>query len=376
MLDSHALNPTQWIGCLAWLVLMVGVIVWLRTSGRGRCGWEPVTLLFVAGLLPVWMCVQSDFHPQDLLALGLALAAMACARRQRWLTTGILLALAVLSQQFALLVVVPLFVLAPRAKKIPLMCAALLTGMAVVLPLTVLTSGRVWRAIALGTGANTSKGGTVLWETHAYGVTGVLLYRVAPIAVSALLSWWAVRRLGQRALDPVPLMSLVAVSLCLRLVFEESLNAYYFMALTVTLVLLEATRGSIRRTVVAWLAALTIVICRISWLPFGRTRLGPYFQTGIVPLVLGSAVVLALVVQLVRPGNRRNLWPWAAVAAVELFFVLPGGGNRFGAGQVIWFWQIVLVVPGLLLAAQPLRSTIRQSHVTRLHDLETEPAPT
>ena len=69
-LDSHALNPTQWIGCVAWLALMVGVIVWLRASGRGRCGWEPVTLLFVAGLLPVWMCVQSDFHPQDLLALG------------------------------------------------------------------------------------------------------------------------------------------------------------------------------------------------------------------------------------------------------------------------------------------------------------------
>ena len=97
-LDSHALNPTQWIGCVAWIALMVGVIVWLRTSGRGHRGWEPVTLLIVAGLLPVWMCVQSVFHPQDLIALGLALAAMACARRQRWLAAGILLALAVLSQ--------------------------------------------------------------------------------------------------------------------------------------------------------------------------------------------------------------------------------------------------------------------------------------
>ena len=373
--DSRALNPTQWIGCVAWLALMVGVIVWLRTSGRGRCGWEPATLLFVAGLLPVWMCVQSDFHPQDLLALGLALAATACARRQRWLTAGILLALAVLSQQFALLVAVPLLVLAPRAKKIPLTCAALLTGMIVVLPLTVLTSGRVLRAIALGTGDNTSKGGTVLWETHAYGVAGVLLYRVAPIVVSALLSWWAVRRLGHRALDPVPLMSLVAVSLGLRLVFEESLNAYYFMALAVTLVVLEATRGSIRRTVVAWLLVLTVVICRISFLPFGRTRLGPYFQTGIVPLVIGAAMVVAVVAQLLRRGDRRNLWPWAAVAAVDLVFVLPGG-NRFSAGHVIWFWQIVLVVPGLLLAAQPLRNSVKLLDATRLHDVERAPLPT
>jgi hypothetical protein len=189
------------------------------------------------------------------------------------------------------------------------------------------------------------------------------------------LSWWAVRRLGQHALEPVPLMSLVAVSLGLRLVFEVGLNGYYFMALTVTLVLLEATRGSIRRTLVAWLGALTVVICRISWLPFGRTRLGPYFQTGIVPLVIGSAVVLALVVQLLRGGDRRNLWPWAAVAAVDLFFVLPGG-KQFHAGQFIWIWQIVLVVPGVLLAAEPLRDTIRQSHTTRLHDVQTVPSPT
>jgi hypothetical protein len=364
LVRSGALIPTTWIGCVAWLALMAGVIAWLRTSGRGRCGWEPVTLLFVAGLLPVWMCVQTFFHPQDLLALGLALSAMASARRDRWLIAGVLIALAVLSQQFALLVAAPLFILAPAAKKIPLTGAAILTGVIVVVPLTGLTSGRALRAIALGTGDNPSRGGTVLWETHAYGVTGVLLYRVAPIAVSVLLSWWVMRRLGQRALEAVPLMSLVAVSLGLRLVFEANLFTYYFMALTVTLVLLEATRGSIRRTVVAWLLALTVVICRISVLPFGTTRWGMYLQKGPIPLFIGGAVVLAIVFQLWRGGDRRNLWPWIAVAAVDFFTLLPGG-NLFSAGQVIWFWQIVLVVPGLLLAAQPLRRTIRLADTTR-----------
>src|SRR5271165_1072718 len=48
-LKSHALDPTDWIGCMAWLALMVGVLAWLRTSGRGHCGWEPVALLLVAG---------------------------------------------------------------------------------------------------------------------------------------------------------------------------------------------------------------------------------------------------------------------------------------------------------------------------------------
>ena len=41
--------------------------------------------------------------------MGLALCAMACARRDRWIGAGILVALAVLSQQFALLVAAPSF---------------------------------------------------------------------------------------------------------------------------------------------------------------------------------------------------------------------------------------------------------------------------
>ena len=142
---SGALRPTTWVGCATWLALMVGVIAWLRASGRGRRGWEPVTLFVVAALLPVWMCVQTYFHPQDLLALGLALSALACARRDRWLMAGILLALAILSQQFALLVAVPLFIVAPAAKKTRFAGAALLAGAVVVLPLVVLTSGRVLR---------------------------------------------------------------------------------------------------------------------------------------------------------------------------------------------------------------------------------------
>jgi hypothetical protein len=356
--SAGALTPTTWIGCASWLPLMAGIVAWLRTSGRGRCRWEPLTLLVVAVLLPVLLCVQTFFHPQDLLALGLALAALACARRERWLMAGVLVALAVLSQQFALLVAVPLFLLTPPAKRLTLAGAAVVTGAIVVLPLAVLTSGHVVRAIALGTGDNPSQGGTVLWETHAYGVAGILLYRVAPIVLSALLSLWVLRRLGPRALDAVPLMSVVAISLGLRLVFEANLFAYYFMALAVTVVLLEVTRGSIRRTSVAWLAALTLVISHISVMPFGPTKWGGYVQKDLVPVLIGGAVLLAILERVVRGGDRRSLWPWVVVAAVDLFTLLPGG-NAFSAGNVIWFWQIALVVPGILLAAQPLAGNIR-----------------
>jgi len=86
-------------------------------------------------------------------------------------------------------------------------------------------------------------------------------------------------------------------------------------------------------------------------------------------------VVLAILVELLRRGDRRNLWPWAAVAVVDLFFVLPDG-DQFSAGQVIWFWQIVLVVPGVLLAAQPLRNSVKLRDATRSHDVERVPSPT
>jgi hypothetical protein len=355
---SGALTPTLRIGCVCWLALMAGVIAWLRTCGRGRRLWEPATLLVVASLLPVWMAVQSFFHPQDVLALGVALLAMACARRDRWLLAGILCALAILSQQYALLVAVPLFIVAPSARKVSMLGGALVTGVIVVLPLTVMTSGHALHAIALGTGNYPYPGGTVLWETHASGADGVLLFRVAPILVSIALSWWVARRLGRGALEAVPLLALVAASLTLRLVFEVNLIAYYFLALTVSLVVLEATRGTIRRTTVAWLAILTLVICRISELPFGFTRWAAYLQNDIVPILIGGVAILAVIRQLLRGGDRRALLTWLAVAVVVLFTLIPGG-NRFSAGQVVWFWQIILVVPGMLLVLQPLWQRIR-----------------
>jgi len=372
--QTGAIAPTAWIGCLTWLALMVGVIAWLRAAGRGHRGWEPITLIVVAGLLPVWMCIQTFFHPQDLLTLGLGLCAMACARRGRWLGAGVLCALAVLSQQFALLIAVPLFVLAPATRKVPFSVAGLLTGAIVVVPFAVMTSGHALRAIALGTGDNPASGGTVLWETHAYGVAGVLLFRVAPIATSVLLSWWVWRRLGPDALQPSALISLVAVSLGLRLVFEANLYSYYFMALAVTLVVLEATKGSIRRSVVAWLAVLTLWICRIGVVPFGVNAWGSYFENDLLPLFVGGLALIGVLVILIRGGDHRGLWPWLTVAVVDLVTLLPAD-NEISNGELFWFWQVALVVPGIILAAQPLFVKIRQPHTKGAPGVEPAPSP-
>jgi len=356
---AGASGPTGWIGCVGWIALMVGVVVWLRASGRGRCGWEPATLIVVACLPPVWMCVQSYFHPQDLLAMGFALSAMACARRGRWLGAGILVALAVLSQQFALLVAVPLLVLAPANRRIPYAGAALTTAVLVDLPLVILSSGHALRALTLGTGDLPVPGGTVLSELHLHGAPFVLLTRVAPIAVSMALSWWVVRRLGPAALESATLMSVVAVSLGLRLVFEQLLVAYYFMALAVSLVLLDVVRGHLRRSVVAWLAAVAVVFCFFGGQAFNEVSWGGYLRR-LIPLLIVVPALLVTLLRVLRGGNSRNLLPWLGVTACALL-MWSGHVNTTDHRLVVWLWQVLLVVPGIWLAATPLHAELRPS---------------
>jgi hypothetical protein len=315
----------------------------------------------VACLPPVWMCFQLVFHPQDLLALGLALCAMACVRRGRWVGAGILIALAVLSQQFALLVAAPLLVFAPANRRISYAGAALATGALVDLPLLILTGGRALRAVTLGTGDSPSSGGTVLWELHLLGAPVVMLSRVTPVVLSVALSLWVVRRVGREALQPTTLMSVVAVSLGLRLVFEQNLFAYYFMALVVSLVLLDVARGYLRSSTVAWLAAVALEFCFRPGEAFGAVRWGGTIQSCLPLLVIAPALVM-LLHRLFRGRNIRNLLPWLAVAACALL-TWPGSADAPIHQPVRWLWQVALVVPGLVLAARPLLADTRLREV-------------
>ena len=256
--EAKALNPTVQLGYLCWFVLMAGVVALLRASGRGRCGWEPAIFLVFALTPFVMMPLLDDFHPQDVVAMGLILGGVACARRGWWVRAGLLLGLAVTSQQFAFLVLAPLLVVAPPIRPIRFAGAAISAVALVVLPLIAVTSGHALRAITLGSGDTLSIGGTVLWELHLQGVFLVGISRILPILFAMVLAWWAERRLGNSLLEPVPLLSLVATSISLRLVFEQNLFGYYFMALAVSLLILDVVHGQLRGQVVAWLSLVVL----------------------------------------------------------------------------------------------------------------------
>ena len=150
--QSGAALPTVRIGYLSWFVLMGGVVALLRTSGRGRCRWEPLVLVLMACVPPALSALLDYFHPQDLIAMGLVLGGVACARRGWWIWAGALVGLAFTSQQFALLVIVPLFVVAPRHRQAKFAGAVVGAAALVLLPMVALTSGRALSTSLLGTG--------------------------------------------------------------------------------------------------------------------------------------------------------------------------------------------------------------------------------
>ena len=264
--EADAWQKTFEIAYLSVLPLLAGVIAVLRTIGRGRRRWEPAAVVTVALLPPVWMCVESTFHPEDLFAMGFALLAIACARRSAWVWAGFWIGLALVAQPFAVLVATPLVVLAPARNRLRFVGSALVSLAVILLPLAVVGSQQVKGGLLhqLQTGIQNGStsvvvSGTVVWELHLSGTGLLVVSRAMPIAFSFLLACWVRGRLGERSLEPVVLLSLIAVCLGLRLVFEETLFGYYFMALAVALVLVDVARGRVRATTVAWITVVSFV---------------------------------------------------------------------------------------------------------------------
>jgi hypothetical protein len=263
-LRSDALPSTLRLGYVAWVVLAVGVVALLRACGRGRCLREPLVLLVLACTPPVFMCLERFFHPEDLVAMGCVTGALACARRARWVLAGVLIGLGMLSQQFVLLVAVPLLVVVPLRRIPRFVASAAVAGAVVGLPLIVVTSGRALKAM-VGPGYQTVTQHTVAAIVIPHGAGLFIVSRLLPIALSGALALWARRRLGDGVMQPGPLLSLVATCLSLRLVFEVNLYGYYFMATALLLVLADVVRGRIRLSLVAWIAAVTLVFDPLPW---------------------------------------------------------------------------------------------------------------
>jgi hypothetical protein len=356
--QAGAILPTVRIGYLCWLPLMIGAILLLRAAGRGNSGWEVAALLFLAILPSVMECITDYFHPQDLLAMGLLLIAVAAVLRGRWVAVGVFVGLAILTNQFALLVAIPLLVLAPSSQRVRYTIGAVCSFAIIALPFILLTSGRAAHSVFVGSGFSLTKGGTVLWELHATGATAFIVERLVPILLAAWLAWWSKRRLGDGTLEPTPLLSVLATALALRLVFEITLWPYYFMAAAVLLVLLEVIRGRIRGLVVGWLAMMTLAF---DPFPLGYLSNGQSWSARARELLPNYFIAVAIIVFLIGLLRRQIRWSivaWIALVVATLL-TLPWSHQVVRSGMPLWFWQIVLAPSLVWLVVEPLLHMIR-----------------
>jgi len=287
---SRALASTLRLGYLSWLALLAGVVLLIRTLGKGGTRLEIATIALVACLPSVYLPLLQYFHPEDLLATGLALVGVAFVLRDRWLVAGFVLGLAVLSQQFTLLFLIPLLVVAPRTRLLRFVGGTACSIAIIGVPLLAITSGRALTAIVVGTGDVGSTGvtfyGIPLHDSFALGTL-----RLIPIALCAIIAWWALRRLGERTLEPVALLALLALSLALRLAFEVSLYGYYLMSVSVLILLVEIAVGRINVTFVVWTGVAT-------WTTIGGGLVDHARFAGVIVqvwqlLIVGGAVYLA-----------------------------------------------------------------------------------
>ena len=354
---SGAVHSTMLLGYVAPLALLLGMVSVFEGTLFRRTLWEVVALVTIALTPAMFLAFAFFFHPQDVLAMGILLGAIAAASSRRWGLCGVLLGLAFVTQQFALLVGVLFLVLVPRRSRMRLIAGAGSVVAAVSAPLTLLAvpSQRmsVLRTIVFGSdrimlGANhfVSAGGTIVYAAHLSGDALFLVSRAMPVISVALVAFWARRRFGPQVLEPPLVLSLVGLSLGARLVFEQNLFGYYFLAAAVLLVLVDTTEGRLRVSTLTWLGVQMIVFNTIPALS-SQWR---------IAITTGTAVTVVIYILVSLSKGRIR---WGALAFLIFIFVMSlrfvyWSGITFTSIPT-WVWQIVLVPWVFFLLADPLR---------------------
>jgi hypothetical protein len=359
--DARVLLPTTGLGYVSWFALLAGVVALVRAAGRGRRVWEAFAVILVALSPTVWMPLLDYYHPEDILALGLILAGMACMIRREWIVGGVLFGLAVTSQQFALLALLPLLVVVSGRPRWKLLISSGVTWLVIVLPLVAVTSGRAFGSAVYGTGDGMTLGGTVLWETGLRGQPLAVFARGLPIVVAVGIAWWGQQRKGQRMLEPVPMVALIAVTLSLRIVFEQGLFGYKFMVLSVMLIMLGVVRGRVPAYLIGWIALTTLAFNPIPWgVGVNARSWGGYAATTLEVFCMAAT---GLVIALDLGHRRRVRWYLVAglVLAICAFGQWPPIQNSLRQPLPLWFWQVLLVGSGVAMAATPLVKFVRSA---------------
>jgi hypothetical protein len=304
-------------GLLALAALGVAVAGPVRAAGNRA--W-PVFLLAAAGGALAFQTLIYG-HPEDLLASACAVGAVLAARDGRIGWASVLIVLAVVAKQWAVLAILPAAMAAPRGGW--RIAAAGATGTVVLLALQTQVGGPVHQTITntgllfhphqvfwpFGIPATpefiAGGHGTTMGPEWLAPVTRPLIVG-SGIAVAG--AWW-LRSGSERNRDDA--LGVLALAFLLRCMLDPWDLVYYHLPLVVALAAWEARRGRD-------LPVLSVVVTAACWITFviydARSGYGPYlaYLAWTVPLAAGLALAL------LRPAAaRRSTAPAGTAIAVH-----------------------------------------------------------
>jgi hypothetical protein len=284
------------LALLGWIVLAVGAVMLLRSSGAGRGPAEAALLLALAVLPPASDAIAQTFHPQDLMSVGLACAGISQALRRRWVLVGALFGVAFLCKQFAILPLLAVLAAAPtwRARARAVLPAAAVVG-AAVLPFYLAAPVDTVHALTAVyvAGVKYVRTPTVVGVLHIGEKLKLEIARDAPIVAAAALVVWARWRARRRLLAPAPLVGLALACLATRLVFEVGILNYYFLAVGVAFLLLDFVCRRPPVWSAAWIVATRYALPWIVTHASSGLTAAAYLVMALIPLAFGLAQIPA-----------------------------------------------------------------------------------
>jgi hypothetical protein len=304
--ETMVFRMTAAPGLLALAGLGVAVAGPVRASGNRA--W-PVFLVAAAGGALALQTLKYG-HPEDLLAAACAVGGVLAARSGRIGWASVLVVLAFVAKQWAVLAIVPAALAAPRGGwrifALAATAAVLLVGVQTQLGGaahgTITSTGLLfhphqvfWPFGIPATPEFIAGGhGTTMGPQWLAPLTRPL---IVGSGIALAVAWW-LRNGAERNRDDA--LAVLALALLLRCMLDPWNLVYYHLPLAVCLAAWEARRGRD-------LPVLSVVVNAACWLTFvtydARAGYGPYFAylAWTVPLALGLAFVL-----LRRPARRPS----------------------------------------------------------------------
>jgi hypothetical protein len=248
------------LGVASWLVLALGSLALLWAAGAASAAREAGLLAFLAFLPAASSAIVQLYHPQDIVSLGLALGAMALVLRRKWIVAGALFGLAVLTKQYALLLVLPGLAAAPGlGPRLRVGATAAVVFAAGLIPFFLSAPHATLANFSGFSAGGAVSGFTVLSLSGVTGSAASAVARDAPVLFAVAACIWSVRR-GAWTNLPVVLVALGLACVGGRLVFESVVFPYYLLASSVLFFLLDLVAQRTPHRSLAWSASAAFFV--------------------------------------------------------------------------------------------------------------------